>query len=268
MFSRTERCIRSASARSAGTYTSPARMASAGWRKDTPVPSTRRSPPLGRSDPARMSNSSSWPWPSRATTPSTSPGYRSKETSLSFVPELRLRALTRGIASAGRPATPPAATPETPATRPDRSLAMSPSISSTIRCSEPAVTSTTPTVTPSRRTVARSQTAAISIIRCEMKMTERFVPRWRATTSRTRSVRFAGRAAVISSSRRMSGSIARARARSMIRSDASGTSRATSARSRSGKPSSASQWRVASIGDWVRRRFDRMSRSGMSAGSW
>ena len=37
--------------------------------------------------------------------------------------------------------------------------------------SEPAVTSTTPTVTPSRSTVARSQTAAISIIRCEMKMT-------------------------------------------------------------------------------------------------
>ena len=28
------------------------------------------------------------------------------------------------------------------------------------------------------------------------------------------------------------------------------------------------QWRVASIGDCVRRRFDRMSRSGMSAGSW
>ena len=35
----------------------------------------------------------------------------------------------------------------------------------------PAVTSTTPTVSPSRSTVARSQTAAISIIRCEMKMT-------------------------------------------------------------------------------------------------
>ena len=39
------------------------------------------------------------------------------------------------------------------------------------------MTSTTPTVTPSRRTVARSQTAAISIMRCEMKMTERSPPR-------------------------------------------------------------------------------------------
>ena len=87
----------------------------------------------------------------------------------------------------------------------------------------PAVTSTTPTVSPSRRTVARSQTAAISIIRCEMKMTRRSPPRWRPTTSRTRSVRFAGRAAVISSSIRTSGSMASARARSMIRSEASGT---------------------------------------------
>src|SRR5207244_1458794 len=37
-------------------------------------PSTSSSPPAGRSEPARMSNSSSWPWPSSATTPSTSPG--------------------------------------------------------------------------------------------------------------------------------------------------------------------------------------------------
>ena len=46
------------------------------------------------------------------------------------------------------------------------------------------------------------------------------------STSRTRSVRFAGRAAVISSSIRTSGSMARARARSTIRRDASGTRRA------------------------------------------
>ena len=45
-----------------------------------------------------------------------------------------------------------------------------PSISSTMRSSDPGVTSTTPTVSPSRRTVARSQTAAISIMRCEMKI--------------------------------------------------------------------------------------------------
>ena len=38
-------------------------MASAGWRNETGAPSTSSSPPLGRSEPARMSNSSSWPWP-------------------------------------------------------------------------------------------------------------------------------------------------------------------------------------------------------------
>ena len=102
----------------------------------------------------------------------------------------------------------------------------------------PSVTSTTPTVSPSRSTVARSQTAAISIMRWEMKMTDRSPPRCRPMTSRTRSVRLAGSAAVISSSIRTSGSIARARARSMIRSEASGTRRARLDRSRSSRPSS------------------------------
>ena len=48
-----------------------------------------------------------------------------------------------------------------------------PSISSTIRSSAPGAMSTTPTVSPSRSTVARSQSAEISMKRCEMKMTER-----------------------------------------------------------------------------------------------
>ena len=75
MFSRTERCISRASARSAATYTTPARMASPGWRNVTGCAVDGEiSPLLGRSFPARMSNSSSWPWPSRATTPTTSPG--------------------------------------------------------------------------------------------------------------------------------------------------------------------------------------------------
>ena len=132
----------------------------------------------------------------------------------------------------------------------------------------PVPTSTTPTVEPSRSTVARSQTAPISISRCEMKITERSLPRLRPMTSRTRSVRLAGSAAVISSSIRMSGSMASARARSMIRSDARGRSRAKLARSRSGRPSSASQWRTASGGVCVSRRLDRTSRSGISDGSW
>ena len=61
-----------------------------------------------------MSNSSSWPWPSRATTPRTSPGTSSNETSSSFVREpagscardARRAALGRraGAAGAGRAA--------------------------------------------------------------------------------------------------------------------------------------------------------------------
>ena len=51
MFSRTERCISRASARSAATYTRPARIASAGWWNETGEPSTSSSPPLGRSEP-------------------------------------------------------------------------------------------------------------------------------------------------------------------------------------------------------------------------
>ena len=48
-----------------------------------------------------------------------------------------------------------------------------PSISSTMRSSTPGAMSTTPTVSPSRSTVARSQSAEISRKRWEMKMTER-----------------------------------------------------------------------------------------------
>ena len=209
-----------------------------------------------------MSNSSSWPWPSSATTPTTSPGWTSNETSWSLVPEASPRTARRGFVSAARAA----ALPRSPAV--GRRSTTSPSISSTIRSSDPAVTSTTPTVAPSRRTVARSQTAAISIMRCEMKMMQRSPPRWRPTTSSTRSVRFAGRAAVISSSIRTSGSIASARARSMIRSVARGRRLAIVHSTRSFTPSSSIQWRKGSTAFPSRRRFDRMSRSGMSAGSW
>ena len=137
-----------------------------------------------------------------------------------------------------------------------------------MRSSEPGATSTTPTVAPSRRTVARSQTAAISIIRWEMKMMQRSPPRWRPTTSSTRSVRFAGRAAVISSSMSTSGSMASARARSMIRNVARGSRRARLPSTGSFMPSSLNQWRNGSTPVPVSRRFDRMSRSGMRAGSW
>ena len=183
--------------------------------------------------------------------------------SCSLVPRLSERAETRGVAARARDSGPAG-----PPVRAARLSTFWPSMSSTILSSEPGVTSTTPMVSPSRSTVARSQTSAISISRCEMKMTERSPPRRARSASRTRSVRFAGRAAVISSSISTSGSIARARARSMIRSEASGSRRAGLDRSRSARPSSPSQWRNGSRGVSVRRRLARTSRSGMRDGSW
>ncbi len=61
---------------------------------------------------------------------------------------------------------------------PRRRCVSSPSISATMWFSDPSVTSTTPTVSPSRRTVARSHTAAISMSRWEMKMMLRSEPLW------------------------------------------------------------------------------------------
>ena len=145
---------------------------------------------------------------------------------------------------------------------------LAPSIRRTIRSSAPGAMSTTPTVSPSRSTVARSHRAEISMRRWEMKITERPLSRCRPTTSSTLSVRSAGSAAVISSSSSTSGSMASARARSMMRSTASGRSRAMVPRSRSGTPSSATQRRNAASGVAVRRRLSAMSRSGMSDGSW
>ena len=99
-------------------------------------------------------------------------------------------------------------------------------------------------------------------------MTDRPVLLCCRTTSRTRSARFAGSAAVISSSRITSGSTASARARSSTLRMASGTSRAMSRTSRSGTPSSRTQARNGSSGVPVRRRLETMSRSGISDGSW
>ncbi len=68
----------------------PRAMASAGWAKPTARPSTSTVPPAGRTEPESAANSSSWPWPSSATTPTTSPLRRSNETSceLGADPEL------------------------------------------------------------------------------------------------------------------------------------------------------------------------------------
>ena len=136
-----------------------------------------------------MSNSSSWPWPSRATTPSTSPACSSNETSCSLRPGAQARA--RRAAVRRRPRAPPALDAARAAARlAGSSPRVRPASARRSGPRSPRSTSTTPTVSPSRRTVARSQTAAISMRRWEMKMTERSEPRWLPMTSSTRSVRF------------------------------------------------------------------------------
>ena len=261
--------MRSASARSAGTYTSPARMASAGWRNETgdAVDEELAAARAGwRRTGCRTARPGPGPRGRRRRGPRR--GRARTRRRSACVPARRSRAAMRGASALGGRGRRRCGGRAAAAHR--LAAAISPSISATIRSSEPSVTSTTPTVSPSRRTVARSQTAAISISRWEMKMMERSVPRWPPTTSRTRSVRSAGRAAVISSSSSTSGSMARARARSMTRSVARGRSRA---RSRAGRgrrcPAGPSQCRNGLDGacrsgaGWT-----AMSRSGMRAGSW
>ena len=240
-------------------------MASAGWRKRHGCPIHEAvDPPVGRSAPARMSNSSSWPWPSSATTPRTSPGKSSNETSSSFVRADRPLAEMRAVVPAGLVAA------SARASMAGASSTPRPSISSTIRSSDPSVTSTTPTVTPSRRTVARSQTAAISIIRWEMKMTERSPPRCRPTTSSTRSVRFAGQGGShlvehehVGFDRQGAREIDDPLGRRQW--DVSREARRGRVARGRAPPSSVG---TARCGVSVRRRLDRMSRSGMRAGSW
>ena len=192
-----------------------------------------------------MSNSSSWPWPSRATTPRTSPAHRSNETSVSLRPDASGCARVEprdGVGGAALAARGAGGARGPVARRCRRASARRSGPRS------PSVTSTTPTVSPSRRTVARSHTAAISISRWEMKMTERSVPRWRPMTSSTRSVRFGGqrRGHLVEHAGRRARS-ASARARSMTRSDGERQVAGDVARGRGrAMPSSASQWRNGS----------------------
>ena len=87
MFSRTERCISRPSARSPGTSAMPARDGVGGVGEVRPGGRRPRwCRRRGGSEPERAAKSSSWPWPSRATMPTTSPSRSSKETSSSLVP--------------------------------------------------------------------------------------------------------------------------------------------------------------------------------------
>ena len=170
-------CSRARSAASAGPLPDPPRRTRArpdGVGRDGgswPACRRPRSAALWRWAPERMSNSSSWPWPSRATTPSTSPG---KSSNVDVVQSRRCSACAhsrRGVTSRRRWQR-AASRARAAQARRSRPASAPRSVLRTGRRHRPR-----PTVSPSRRTVARSQSAAISIMRCEMKMTDSSPPR-------------------------------------------------------------------------------------------
>ena len=202
MFSRIGRCGSSASMRSAGTSTTPVRIASYGWRGLNGSPRTSISPLGGLRSPARESNSRSWPWPSSAATPRISPARSSNETPSGSSPTTRLR--TSSCVSPGL-----AVDLDGGASRPRRSRTRSPGRAwcatrpaSARRSSppRPACGTSVPTVRPSRRTLARSHSALTSARRWEMNSTDRPRSRHSRMTVKTFSARSDGSAAVISSS--------------------------------------------------------------------
>ena len=146
--------------------------------------------------------------------------------------------------------------------------AASPSIAATIAASPPSPGTNEATSRPSRSTVHMSQCSRTSAKRWEMNSTERF--RWRhwRITANTRSERSGGSAAVISSRSSSCGSKVRARARSSMRRNGSGTSRSCSPRSSSPRSISARCRRTAPTSASVRRRFSATVRSPANAGSW
>ena len=139
------------------------------------APSTSSSPSAGRSEPARMSNSSSWPWPSSATTPEDLARVQVERD----VDELRRRArrlvarmrgVPRSAAAAGEPLSGGrAVTSRLDVAQHQRD---DPLLGARVRRRRRR---------PSRLRAGRSRgrtRRAISIIRCEMKMMQRSVPRW------------------------------------------------------------------------------------------
>ena len=263
MFSRTERCGSSARSRSAGTSTSPARIASYGCRALSARPPMRIWPESGVSSPESTSNSSSWPCPSSAAMPRISPERSVNETSCTCPADRDSTSSAAGPSAAEGRTVSASRSIASPAAR----AASGPSMYSTIRSSPPSWGTIVATAVPSRRIVARSQVAITSFSRCVMKRTERPCSRRSDITAKTRSARSDGSAAVISSSSSSSGSRASARARSIMRSSGNGRSPVSSVKStaRSIDPSCRL---TAPASVPVRRRFCATVRSGTSAGSW
>ena len=194
-----------ASTRSPGTSTRPARWHRPGGR--TRPAGRRRSsaPPSGARAPERTRTARPGPGPRARRRPSTSPGRSSKETSCELAcPAAQARG-PRGAATRGA-----RADPASPARAPSagggiggcRLVLGDGSEHQAPRCAppRPGRMSTTPTVSPSRRTVARSQSALISSSRWEMKMTER--PRLALAADLVEDAARSGRPAGRRSSRR------------------------------------------------------------------
>ena len=223
-------------------------MASAGWRNDDRRcrrPSELAAVAAARS-PARTSNSSSWPWPSSATTPSTSPGTGRTRRPGASCPALRPRAASRGGRVRGARAACGARARATAGISLD-GLAEH-------QLDDPLLGARGDVDDADRLAVAQHGGAVADGGDLDQPVGDEddgpvAASRCRPTTSSTRSVRSAGSAAVISSSIRTSGSIASARARSMTRSVASGRSprHGSTGRGRP-MPSSPSQWRNGSSG--------------------
>ena len=173
-FSRIDRCISSPSARSAGTYTSPALMASRRMPERDGSAIDLEFAPVGSARAGEDVEQLILALALEGGDAEDLAGAQVERDVVESAADAQVangepwrRRLDRVTGSrAGRHLA--------PRTYPTRS----PSMSSTIRSSEPSLMSTTPTVAPSRRTVARSQTAAISISRWEMKMMQRSDPRW------------------------------------------------------------------------------------------
>ena len=224
MFSRTERCGSSACRRSAGTSTTPARIASYGCRAFSDAAADADLAARGRPLPGEHGEELVLPLAFERGDAEDLAGSEREGDALDEADATGRRPRAPAAASARR--TRRGARPRPARPRPTAACAASaPSMYSTIVSSPPSSGTIVATAPPSRRIVARSQAAITSLRRCVMKSTERPRSRDARITVNTRSARSDGSAAVISSSRSSCGSRASARARSIIRSIGSGTSR-------------------------------------------
>ena len=181
-FSRIDRCCRSANKRLAGTRTTPAR-----WRRrdgEVSVPChARRSIPRRSGDAGDAVEQLLLALSFQRRDPQHLAGMELNETSLSSGLRRRLRTSNATCAALGAAERLGASKHAVATAR----AVSAPSMSETIRSSLPWARSVTPTVTPSRSTVARSHSAETSAMRWEMKITALPRSRQRLTIAKIRS---------------------------------------------------------------------------------